>query len=100
MQPQKANVVYRSPQLEIVGPWTLIEELAFTQTQAKGLPPHEQETILNRVMQNYYVLCSVTDQQIPLSELKYWNVERQIAYASAQNVPLSHFYPHLVDETP
>lgn len=30
-----------------------------------------------------HVLCAVTHQPIPLSELKYWSVERQEAYASA-----------------
>ena len=31
-----------------------------------------------------HVLCAVTRQQIPLAELKYWSVERQEAYCSAQ----------------
>ena len=31
-----------------------------------------------------FVRCAVTGQQIPLSELKYWNVELQEAYASAE----------------
>jgi hypothetical protein len=30
-----------------------------------------------------HVLCAITRQPIPLSELKYWNVERQEAYVSA-----------------
>lgn len=29
-----------------------------------------------------YVRCSVTGQAIPLSDLRYWNVERQEAYAT------------------
>ena len=31
-----------------------------------------------------HVLCAVTRQPIPLAELKYWNVERQEAYVSAE----------------
>ena len=31
-----------------------------------------------------HVLCAVTRQPIPLAELKYWSVERQEAYISAQ----------------
>ena len=31
-----------------------------------------------------YVRCAVTRQPIPLEELKYWNVERQEAYASPE----------------
>ena len=31
-----------------------------------------------------HVLCAVTRQPIPLADLKYWSVERQEAYISAQ----------------
>lgn len=31
-----------------------------------------------------HVLCAVTGQRIPLDELRYWSVERQEAYASAE----------------
>jgi hypothetical protein len=31
-----------------------------------------------------HVTCAVTGKPIPLAELKYWSVERQEAYASAQ----------------
>lgn len=31
-----------------------------------------------------HVLCAVTHQPIPLAELRYWSVERQEAYASAE----------------
>ncbi|MEZ5850220.1 MAG: DUF2093 domain-containing protein [Hyphomicrobiaceae bacterium] len=31
-----------------------------------------------------YVLCAVTGKQIPLADLKYWNVEHQEAYVTAE----------------
>ena len=31
-----------------------------------------------------HVLCAVTRQPIPLDELRYWSVERQEAYATAE----------------
>lgn len=31
-----------------------------------------------------FVRCGVTGQQIPLTDLKYWNVEAQEAYANAE----------------
>jgi hypothetical protein len=31
-----------------------------------------------------HVLCAVTGQAIPLEQLRYWSVERQEAYVSAQ----------------
>lgn len=30
-----------------------------------------------------YVTCSVTGRRIPLSDLRYWSVDRQEAYADA-----------------
>ena len=30
-----------------------------------------------------YVTCAVTGRRIPLSELRYWSVDRQEAYADA-----------------
>ena len=35
-------------------------------------------------MADYYVECSVTGEQITLSELKYWSVERQECYKDAE----------------
>ena len=32
-----------------------------------------------------YVLCHVSNKKIPLSELKYWSVERQEAYFDAEH---------------
>jgi len=31
-----------------------------------------------------YVLCAVSGEQIPLEELRYWSVDLQEAYASAE----------------
>ena len=35
------------------------------------------------VVPGSYVLCAVTDQRIPLSELRYWSVDRQEPYVDA-----------------
>ncbi|MGF7154100.1 DUF2093 domain-containing protein [Novosphingobium gossypii] len=32
----------------------------------------------------HYVACAVTGEQIPLEALRYWSVERQEPYATAQ----------------
>ena len=36
-----------------------------------------------------FVRCAVTGAAIPLDDLRYWNVERQEAYASPEAVLLS-----------
>lgn len=33
-----------------------------------------------------FVLCAVSGQRIPLDELRYWSVDRQEAYATAEAV--------------
>ena len=38
----------------------------------------------NVIKHGTYVICSVTKKKIPLSELKYWSVERQEPYLDAE----------------
>jgi hypothetical protein len=42
-----------------------------------------QDADFQILQEGEYVVCAVTRQQIPMGELRYWNVERQEAYASA-----------------
>ena len=37
-----------------------------------------------------YVLCAVTGQRIPLDHLRYWNAERQEAYATSEIATRRH----------
>ena len=37
-----------------------------------------------------YVICGVTGVRIPLSQLKYWSVERQEAYATPEAAMKRH----------
>jgi hypothetical protein len=43
------------------------------------------------VTQGTFVRCAVTGASIPLAELKYWSVERQEAYVSAEVVAKKYF---------
>jgi hypothetical protein len=36
------------------------------------------------VVPGSYVLCAVTGQRVPLSELRYWSVDRQEPYLDAE----------------
>jgi hypothetical protein len=36
------------------------------------------------VVPGSHVICAVTGQRIPLSDLRYWSVDRQEAYADAE----------------
>ncbi|QTD56975.1 DUF2093 domain-containing protein [Parasphingorhabdus cellanae] len=37
-----------------------------------------------------HVLCAITSEQIPLEDLRYWSVEKQEPYASAQISAQAH----------
>ena len=44
-----------------------------------------------RVLSNGdHVLCAITGARIPLHELRYWSVERQEAYATAEAAASAH----------
>jgi hypothetical protein len=36
------------------------------------------------VVPGSYVVCAMTRERIPLSDLRYWNVDRQEAYVDAE----------------
>ena len=36
------------------------------------------------VRPGHFVICAVSGAQVPLEELRYWSVDRQEAYASAE----------------
>ncbi|MFL6858157.1 MAG: DUF2093 domain-containing protein [Allosphingosinicella sp.] len=40
-----------------------------------------------------YVTCAATGRPIPLDELRYWSVERQEAYATAEAAVEAHRRP-------
>ena len=37
-----------------------------------------------------HVICAATQQKIPLDALRYWSVERQEAYATAEAAAAAH----------
>ena len=41
-----------------------------------------------------YVTCAMTGVRIPLEELKYWSVDRQEAYATAEAAVERHYPGH------
>ena len=55
------------------------------------MPPREAEVVYldaeyRVVRPGAFVRCAVTKAPIPLDDLRYWNVERQEAYASPEAV--------------
>ena len=42
------------------------------------------QTDFQVLQEGQYVRCAVTGDAIPLDDLKYWDVDRQVAYRSAR----------------
>jgi len=42
-----------------------------------------KHAVFMRKLVDYFVYCSITGDEIPLSELKYWNVDRQETFKNA-----------------
>jgi hypothetical protein len=72
---------------------TLIEVIY--QDRTDGVSQQAKHKAKTELFIPYYVWCSVTGDRIGLSELNYWNIDKQIAYSRPEIIPLSHFYPHL-----
>ena len=54
---------------------------ALMATQA---PPDVKAAAYKKKLAEYYVHCHVTKERVALSDLKYWNVERQEPYKDAE----------------
>jgi len=54
--------------------------------------PKIQHELYTKVVSQWFVVCSITNKQIPLSELKYWDVEKNQMYKSPEIIPLHEQY--------
>ncbi|MEM6413644.1 MAG: DUF2093 domain-containing protein [Pseudomonadota bacterium] len=68
--------------------------------------PSAQEAVLKYLDAEYeivkpggYVLCAITGEKIELENLKYWNVDRQEAYANAAASMRGHGYAPRNDQS-
>ena len=57
---------------------------------SERLPPHGPEAVVDYRAGDFHVVkpgafvrCAVTGVKIPLNQLRYWNVDKQEAYADA-----------------
>ena len=77
----EATIILRHNQFQVTGPFELAEWItALFRIAATGEAKH---MAFITKLEDYYVFCSVTGDKIPLSELKYWSVERQESYKTA-----------------
>lgn len=62
--------------------------------------PQQQFQKYQELIQDWYVECSVTGEPIRLTELHYWNIEKNEVYSSPQVMPLWDRYKDLPKSEP
>lgn len=77
----EAKIKLAHNQFKVIGPTDLVLWInSLSGLSADGEVIH---AAFMKRLEKYYVPCFVTGDQIPLSELKYWNVDRQESYKNA-----------------
>ena len=72
--------------IDIIGPKELVGWI--TNLKHVQVGEHIKHQAYEKYLEDWYVICSKSKKQIPLNNLKYWNVETQEVYYSAEFVPL------------
>lgn len=92
MASQKATLILLPVRFQITGPSELIA-LTLAIVKHKSQEDEETKYQLEELWSTWYVTCSVSGTQIPISVLRYWDVEKQECYATPGLVP--NLYWHL-----
>ena len=96
MDSQKlVEVKYQAGHPEILGPYQLVMKTeliissVLAEFQGKISNSAMNQEMNNRIdrlyaSEGWYVLCGITGERIPFGQLRYWSVEKQIAYAGPE----------------
>lgn len=86
----KAEMNLEHSQAKVTGP----EELVSLVRSAVHGSSHQEEanSRITALLSEWFVECSVTGDPIPVTELRYWNVEKQEAYKSPEIMPFEDRY--------
>jgi len=52
--------------------------------QARINPSIQLHIELPKILESWYVVCSITDELIPFSEMKYWDVDKNLIFKDAK----------------
>ena len=86
----QAMITLEHNQFRVIGPPELVLWIsALQKATASGEAKH---AAYNKKLEGYFVHCVVSNEEIPLSNLKYWNVDRQEPYKNAA-AALSRYTP-------
>lgn len=80
----KAEVHLKHSQAKITGPAELMSLMENTVKESSS--QEEANDRIIAILSEWFIECSVTGDPIPVTELKYWNVEKQEVYKSPETV--------------
>ena len=69
--------------MQVVGPPGLVKTIELIKARCKD-DEAKAVKMIGIVLKDWYVGCSVTGEPIAVSDLKYWNVERNEVYKDAE----------------
>ena len=81
-------------QVQVVGPPELV--LWINSLQRAPITPEDRARAYTNHMKDWYVTCATTGENVAVPDLKYWDVEKNEVYKSAEAVPLDR-YPETTD---
>lgn len=85
-----ASVRLEPGQFVVTAPQSLITWIQLL--KASSGTPEDKQRIYQEQLSNWYVICSITGENVLLSDLSYWNVETDAIYKSPQVMPLYDRY--------
>ena len=88
---KEASIQLCPGRFQVLGPSDLLSTLSRITSMSDD--PKIQHELYTKVVSQWFVVCSITNERIPLSELKYWDVEKNQAYKSPEIIPLHEQYP-------
>ncbi len=86
MTPQMATLILYPNRFQILGPPELFL-LTVEVVKRRTLDNDELKCEIEALWSNWYVICTISGEQIPLNLLKYWCVPTQQVYARPELVP-------------
>jgi hypothetical protein len=88
-----AVIKLKEGQFRILGPVELV--ISINNIKSLTNDTGVQHKIYLNIIKNWYVNCSITNDKIPLNELRYWNVDKCEIYKNPEIMPLWDRYEKL-----
>ena len=93
---KKASLILGPQQVQVDGPPELV--LWIDSLRRTQISPEAKSRAYTNHLNEWFVTCATTGEPIAVPDLKYWNVEKNEVYKSAEAVPLDR-YPEVENKS-